>query len=196
MAGISGTMGMRSRRRGRGRARNRRTNQQIRLQLTSLMDILMIVVVFLLKSYGISSMNIVQADKMQLPISQAPELAGEGLVLVVAQDKITLDSEEVLAFKGDYKEKQFILPDGVIDASNRGLGIIPLYEKLKKKKEDFDLLASRSADPKKAAEKWSGDILVQADKAANYELIRQVMYTAGLAGYKQFRLTVEKHESD
>ena len=68
MAGMAGTMGMRSRRRNRGRARNRRSNQQIRLQLTSLMDILMIVVVFLLKSYGISSMNIVQADKMQLPI--------------------------------------------------------------------------------------------------------------------------------
>jgi len=42
--------------------------------------------------------------------------------------------------------------------------------------------------------KWTGDLLVQADKNVNYDLLRQIMYTAGLAGYRQFRLTVEKRE--
>ena len=178
-------------RRRKGRARRLR-RRSMGLQLTSLMDVLMIIVIFLLKSYGISSMGVTQADKIELPVSKAPDLVGEGMQLVVAQDKITLDSEVVLEFAGDYKEKKFVLPEGSMDTSNAGRGILPLYEKLKKKKDDYDLLASRAQDPKAALSRWTGDILVQADKEANYELIRQIMYTAGMAGYKQFRLTVEK----
>lgn len=177
--------------RSRGR-RKRRKRKPFALQLTSLMDILMIIVIFLLKSYGISSMGIVQSDKLELPVSKAPDTFGEGVALIIAKDKIMLDSEVVLEFTGDPEEKKFTLPDGAIDNSNAGRGILPLYEVLKKKKEDFELLASRSPDPNQAAEKWKGDIMVHADKAAKYDLIRQVMYTAGMAGYKQFRLTVEK----
>ena len=70
--------------------------------------------------------------------------------------------------------------------------ILPILDALKKKKEEFDNLASREPDPAEAAKKWTGDLLVQADKSASYALIRQIMYTAGMAGYKQFRLTVEK----
>lgn len=49
-------------------------------------------------------------------------------------------------------------------------------------------------NPEEAMKKWTGDLLVQADKNVNYDLLRQIMYTAGLAGFKQFRLTVEKRE--
>ena len=152
----------------------------------------MIIVIFLLKSYGISSMGIVQADKLELPVSKANDVFGEAMALVVSKDRITLDSDVVLEFLGKPEDKKFILPPGALDTSNAALGILPLYEKLKKKKDDFSLLASRATDPKAAQAKWTGDLLVHADKAANYELIRQVMYTAGMAGYKQFRLTVEK----
>lgn len=62
MSGISlpapSSMG---RARGKRRSSARRMrNRAFALQLTSLMDALMIIVVFLLKSYGISSMNIAQ----------------------------------------------------------------------------------------------------------------------------------------
>lgn len=176
-------------RRGRGR---RASKKAFGLQITSLMDVLMIVVVFLLKSYGLSSMGALQTDKLELPVSKAPDTFGEGMVLAIAQNKILLDGETVLEFTGDVAEKKFILPDGAVDNSNAGRGILPLYERLKKKKDDYDLIASRAPDPKAAAAKWTGDILVQADKEASYDLIRQVMYTAGMVGYKQFRLTVEK----
>ena len=49
-------------------------------------------------------------------------------------------------------------------------------------------------DPVEAAKKWKGELLVQADKEVPYELIRNVMYTAGMAGYKEFRLTVQKQQ--
>ena len=156
------------------------------------MDVLMIIVVFLLKSYSLSSMNIVQADKLELPVSRALDTFGDGMVLVIAQDQITVDGESVLQFTGDYAEKKFELPEDAVDNSNRGRGILPLFDVLVRKKEEFDTLASRTPDPQEAAKKWTGELLVQADKEASYALIRQVMYTAGMAGYKLFRLTVQK----
>lgn len=189
---------------GGGRGRNgkrRKRPSTFALQITSLMDILMIIVVFLLKSYGLSSMSIAQEDKLELPVSKSTEMFGEGIVLVIAQDRITIDSEPVLEFLPPTQQTAegkpvptFQLPDGAMDNSGNvgSRGILPVYDVLKRKKEEFDLLASRAPDPVEAAKKWTGDLMVQADKSVNYELIRHVMYTAGMAGFKQFRLTVEK----
>lgn len=185
-------------RRGRGRRLKRRS---FGLQITSLMDVLMIIVVFLLKSYGLSSMSIAQEDKLELPVSKATETFGEGIVLIITQNKIIIDSEPVLEFKPSTVAAAdgspmptFELPDGALDGSGNvgSRGILPIYDVLKRKKEEFDTLASRAPDPVEAAKKWTGDLLVQADKGVNYALIRHVMYTAGMAGFKQFRLTVEK----
>ncbi|MCO5142136.1 MAG: biopolymer transporter ExbD [Oligoflexia bacterium] len=174
----------------KGRAR-RLKSRAFGLQITSLMDILMIIVVFLLKSYGLSSMNIVQTDKLELPQSKSVDTFGEGIVLIVAQDKVYVDGEEVLTFEGEAEERKFQIPEGSMDPVG-GRGILPIYDILARKKEEFDTLAARSEHPDEATKKWTGELLVQADKAVNYELLRQVMYTAGMAGYKQFRLTVEK----
>lgn len=200
MAGmtIAGPSGSRGRRNGRARRLKRRA---FGLQLTSLMDVLIIIVIFLLKSYGLSSMSIAQEDKLQLPVSRATETFGEGIVLVIAQDKILVDGKPVLDFKpstqktADGKDvPTFELPDGAMEGGDNvgSRGILAVYDVLKTKREEFETLASRAPDPVEAAKKWTGDLLVQADKQANYELIRKVMYTAGMAGYKQFRLTVEK----
>jgi biopolymer transport protein ExbD len=200
MAGltVAGPSGSRGRRNGRARRLKRRA---FGLQLTSLMDVLIIIVIFLLKSYGLSSMSIAQEDKLELPVSKATETFGEGIVLVIAQDKITVDGVPVVDFvpptekTPDGKDvPTFKLPDGTMDISGNvgSRGILPVYDVLKTKREEFETLASRAPDPVEAAKKWTGDLLVQADKQVNYELIRQVMYTAGMAGYKTFRLTVEK----
>src|SRR3954466_7801071 len=104
-----------SRRPGRQR---RRHNRAFGLQLTSMMDVLVIIVIFLLKSYGLSIMQVPQQDKLELPKSKATDVFGEGTTLQIAQDKIMVDNETVLEFKGDYKEKKFGLPDGAMDAQN------------------------------------------------------------------------------
>lgn len=175
----------------RGHAR-RRKNKTFGLQMTSLMDVLIIIVIFLLKSYGLSQMQVPQTDKLELPVSKAIETFGEGIVLIISKDQITVDSESVLTFDGDYKENKFKIPEAAVDRTTANRGIMPVYDVLKRKKEEFDTLASRAADPVEAAKKWKGDLLVQADKEASYDLIRQVMFTAGMAGYRTFRLTVEK----
>lgn len=176
-----------------GRQRRRR-NRAFGLQLTSMMDVLVIIVIFLLKNYGLSIMQVPQQDKLELPKSKAADVYGEGITLQIARDKIMIDNEPVVTFDGNPDDRKFQLPAGAWDSQNAGHGIFAIFDALKKKKEDFDTLASRAPDPAAAAKKWTGDLLVQADKDVPYELIRNVMYTAGMAGYKQFRLTVQKQE--
>jgi hypothetical protein len=160
-----------------------------------MMDVLIIIVIFLLKSYGLSIMQVPQQDKLELPKSKASELFGEGIVLMIAQDQVLVDNEPVLQFKGNFEEKKFELPDGAMDPMNDGRGILAVFDVLKRKKEEFDNIASRTENPQEALKKWKGELLVQADKEVPYELIRNVMYTAGMAGYKQFRLTVQKEDA-
>lgn len=178
----------------RGRARRQR-NRAFSLQLTSMMDVLIIIVIFLLKSYGLSIMQVPQEDKMTLPVSKSTELFGEGIILMIAKDQISVDAEPVVQFIGEWKEAKFELPE---DAKANELGgrILPVYDVLKKKKEEFDALAARAPNPEEARKKWTGELLVQADKEVPYDVIRRVMFTAGLVGFKQFRLTVEKQAED
>jgi biopolymer transport protein ExbD len=185
--------------RGRGKGRRLR-RRSFGLQLTSLMDILMIIVVFLLKSYAISAMSITQEDRLELPVSKASETFGEGIILIVSRDRVTIDGEAVLEFQpstvlGADGEPlpTFELPEGALEAGDvASRGILPVYDILSRKREEFETLASRVPDPEEALKRWTGELLVQADKQVNYALLRQVMYTAGMAGYKTFRLTVEK----
>ncbi len=178
----------------RGRAR-RIKSKAFALQLTSLMDVLIIIVIFLLKSYGLSIMQVPQEDKMQLPVSKSTELFGEGIVLMIAKDQILVDSEPVVQFQGDWQENKFELPPDSM-ADELGGRILPVYDILKRKKDEFETLASRAENPTEAMKQWSCELLVQADKEVPYDIIRRVMFTAGVAGFKQFRLTVEKQAED
>lgn len=153
------------------------------------MDVLMITVVFLLKSYGISAMGVNQEDKLELPTSTAPETFGEGLVLIISRAKIYVDNKPVLEFQGNPDEKKYLLPNDQVGSE---MSILPVFDALKTAKDNFELLASRAKDPEAAQKQWGGDIFIQADKSVPYELLRKVMYTAGLVGYKRFRLTVQK----
>ena len=173
----------------RRRRRRRALRKDFTLQLTSLMDVLMITVVFLLKSYGISSMGVNQTENMELPSSTAPELFGEGIVVVIARDKIYVDNKPVLEFLGNPDEKKYTLPN---DQQGSEMSLLPVFDALKLSKDNFELLASRAENPTEALKQWTGDVFIQADKSVPYELLRKVMYTAGLVGYKRFRLTVQK----
>src|SRR5437763_107676 len=107
-----------------GRARRRR-QKPFGLQLTSMMDVLIIIVIFLLKNYGLSIMQIPQQDKLELPKSKATEVFGEGITLQIAQNRILIDNVPVLDFTpdADPKAPKFVLPKDATDTQNAGHGI-------------------------------------------------------------------------
>ena len=51
-----------------------------------MMDVLVIIVIFLLKNYGLSIMQVPQQEKLDLPKSKASDVFGEGITLQIARE--------------------------------------------------------------------------------------------------------------
>ncbi len=197
------------------RRKRLRIKDRFELQLTSMMDMLVIIVVFLLKSYAATSVAFATSAKITLPISTAEELPADALNLAIEPGAILLDDKHVMEFKTE----PGVVPSGAQTATyeidpkflaDGGRRILPLYDAMVKSRENAELLMSKAVwvVTKKAGEatpigkqakeivkpKFQGVLTIQADKAVRYDLLRKVMYTAGAAGYKIFKLITIKKE--
>ena len=155
----------------------RRKVDEAKLEITSLMDIMTIILVFLLKSYSTEDIQIAPSEDLRLPVSsaaQAPELA---INAVISQSAILIDGVEVVAVDGG----------AVGDEYKRGTLISPLFDILKEKADEAKAIAES-----RQTIKFSGRILLQCDRNIPFSLVREVMYTAGQAQFAEFKFVVYK----
>ncbi|MBK9293024.1 MAG: biopolymer transporter ExbD [Oligoflexia bacterium] len=145
------------------------------LNITSMIDMLTIILVFLLKSYASSSVDITPSKALSLPTSTAQEAPVEALKLMVTAEGIFVDDKEVL----NTKERKV--------ASNEAY-IKPLYDALVMQAQKTKEIATRNETIE-----FDGKIVMQADQNLNYAYLKKVMYTAALAGYSDFKFAVISH---
>jgi biopolymer transport protein ExbD len=176
--------------------RSRRGRKKIEsafdLQLTSMMDILVIIVVFLLKSYAASTSSFNSVPGLKLPISASQDIPPDSLVVIVTPEGITLENDRVLDFVQTQAEvgssdAGYQLKNADVDEN--GLKIVPLYDALLKARDKSELLRAKSKarDEHGNPLPFEGVLAIQADKRIKYDTIRKVMYTSATAGYKVFR---------
>ena len=183
----------------RARRGRRKINKNFELQLTSMMDVLVIIVVFLLKSYNVSTNNFTTAAGLKLPISNSQDSPNDSLQVVVTPEALTVDSERILDFIQDAgnagsSEAGYSFKKSDLDEDGRR--IVPLYDALVKAREKTEVLLAKSSsrvDGKPVP--FEGILAIQADKRVKYDTIRRIMYTAGAAGYKVFRFLAMKKET-
>ncbi len=184
--------------------RTRRGRKKIQsvfeLQLTSMMDVLIIIVVFLLKSYSTSISNFSSVPGIKIPISSSLDLPPDSLQVIVTPEAMHVDNQRILEFQvtadassnsgeATYNFKKSDLDEG-------GRRIVPLYDALVRAKEKSELIKSKSRlrDADGNPLPFEGILAIQADKAVQYDTVRRVMYTAAAAGYKIFRFLALKKE--
>jgi biopolymer transport protein ExbD len=184
----------------RSRRKRRKLEGSFELQLTSMMDVLVIIVVFLLKSYSTSMNNFTSVPGIKLPISKSEDNPVDSLQVIITPESMTFENERILDFvqtaasvgsaEGGYAFKKTDLDEG-----NRR--IIPLYDALTKAREKSELLRSKSKarDANGNPLPFDGILAIQADKRVQYDTIRKIMYTAAAAGYKVFRFLALKRET-
>jgi hypothetical protein len=98
----------------------------------------------------------------------------------VTQKAIMLDNQPIsLIVNGDIDKK---------DLYRDGVTIVPLAQALKKQKERS---AFQNDTDKKA---FVGSIVMQADKGLQFNILKKVIYTAGIADFVMFKLAVLKQE--
>jgi biopolymer transport protein ExbD len=171
----------------------------VELQLTSMMDVLVIILVFLLKSYSTSTNNFTTLPGLKLPISSSQDLPPDSLHLIITPEGMTFENERIVEFdlNPSSLDSEATYSLRAKDLAEDGRQIQPLYEALVKARDRAELLRAKSKarDEKGEPLPFDGVLAIQADKRVHYDTIRKIMYTAATAGYQVFRLLALKRET-
>ena len=146
------------------------------LGLNSMMDMMTIILVFLLKSYG--EEPIVILPNTDVPLSVAEVLPKDMTVLTINKEGIFLVRQRIL----DIEDGK--VPGNFKKGGESGLIIEPLENELRKEVEKLKGIANASGKA------FEGDMTIIADQSTNYRLLVEVMQTAIGTEFKRFRFAV------
>ena len=147
--------------------------------ITSLLDALFIILVFLLKSYSTNPVSVTQSASLKLAASAAQLSPKDALPVIIDKKGITVDGAETGVF---FKE------NGDLDDNDVSGHIIgPLKEALKAQAAKQRKLAQLNTDVS-----FKGELILICDKDLPYKILRDILMTAGDAEYGNFRFAVIK----
>lgn len=154
------------------------------LNITAMLDIMTIILVFLLKTLGESSAAVPQSDDLRLPASvmkKAP--SQDGVLVTVSKTQILVGDEKVLGLPG----RESLVQAGV-DARYKRSGpndlfIVPLGNALMAaRKTDMAVRRAKGLDPS------SSEAILILDKGTPYRLLLEVLFTLGQSEYGKYHL--------
>jgi biopolymer transport protein ExbD len=177
----------------RSRRGRRKLHKDFELQLTSMMDILVIILVFLLKSYSASTNSFASVPGIKLPISKTQESPPDSLLLIVTPEAITFEGQRVVEFVQTSDALNGGQPSYAFKSNMR---IARLFDSLTKAREKAELLRAKSPARDEFGKPlpFDGILAIQADKRVKYDTLRKIMYTAGAAQFRTFRLLATKQD--
>jgi biopolymer transport protein ExbD len=137
-----------------------------------------ILLVFLLKTYSTSPVNITPKDGLRLPESTATTDPVDVVKLIVARDGVFVEEKKILDLDKGH------VPQPQLEANDPSF-IRALYEAL-------DARAKLAKDIAKTNDsfEFDGKVLLQADRELSYEVLQKIMYTSMMAGYGEVKLAV------
>jgi biopolymer transport protein ExbD len=154
------------------------------LNITPMMDMMTIILVFLLKSFTSSASTITFDSNLQIPKSST--IAKQKIALsVTVTKKVILVEGDAIAPVNLGKVDPTVKRDG-----ENGYYITPLVE----------ILEKHAKREKKVAEltgqKFEAQLMIVADQTTPYRLLTEIIYSCGQAGYANYRLLVLKAKGD
>ena len=166
--------------------KRRERKEPLDIEITSLLDILVILLVFLLGVYNTTDLdNVNLIENLTLPISKSPESGNKAIILQVNRKKeVWLEGEKI----------------GQIELRKEGRGKVIefLLESLSKKREEAGLKAKASLGREIAEEKGKGEkdkdpkrINILLDEELPYQVLQKIMHTSATAGYTEFKFLVQ-----
>ena len=165
-------------RRGFSKYMDKRSPSTFKIQITSMVDMFVILLVFLLKSYSTSPVNIAPSDKLTLPASNSTKDPSEVLKLMVSKDGIFVEDKKVV----EMQEGKVDVKD--VDQNDTQF-IRALYTEL-----DEQAKKARSIASVNETLEFDGKVIMQADRSLPYELLRKVMYTSMMAGFSDVKIAI------
>jgi biopolymer transport protein ExbD len=165
------------------RKKKRREHEHVaeELNITAMMDMMTIILVFLLKSLSSSANNVPQSDDLRLPRSSAQDDPSGALQVIVSRVSVTVNGRSI----------GVSLRNGLVDpAQKRGGGsgflINPLNNEMRDQHEHALAISRATNQP------FKGEMALIADIDIPLRTIYEVLYTCGQNGFSNFQLLVLK----
>ncbi|RYZ38050.1 MAG: biopolymer transporter ExbD [Myxococcaceae bacterium] len=153
------------------------------LNITAMMDMMTIILVFLLKSFASSSAAITASEDVRPPVSSTRATPKDTVAITITPKNILVGDREVVRLKdGRIPETQFLTDKRLV---------LGLDEQLKKEVKKLKFIAERNP-----AAPFSHELSVIADKMVPYDLLVSVLYTAGQNELENYRFIVLQRDSE
>ena len=156
------------------------------LNITAMLDIMTIILVFLLKSLGESTASVPQSDDLKIPtsfVTSQPSM--EGVVVTVSKSQILVGDEKIMSLPS----RQSLAQSGVGAQYKRSgpndLYIVPLGNALQSARKTDKLV--RQA---KGMDASMSEAIVIADNTTPYRLFIEVLFTLGQNEFGKYHLMV------
>jgi biopolymer transport protein ExbD len=161
------------------------------LNITAMLDIMTIILVFLLKNLGESSASIPQSDDLKIPKSiLASEPTQEGVRITISRSQLLVGDTAVLDLPGRQSQVQ----TGAGPKNKRGgpndLFIVPLGSALADaRKTDKAIRQAKGLDP------TMSEAVIIADQSTPWRLFIEVLFTLGQSEFGRYHLMVLQSKS-
>ena len=156
----------------------RKKMSPVDIDITSLLDILVIMLVFLLKSYNSSGVVLNVPKNLKLPTSESQNINTYGVIVQVSPTTIWVDNKVIYDINKSTGRNTY-------DMGRKR--IVPLYNELVKKKE----LVTQVSKATPNAKKFSGIVNLMIDKSLRYDYIKKLLFTCAEAGYIKYKFIVQ-----
>lgn len=160
------------------RLRRKEAKEALDIEITSLLDILVILLVFLLKSYSASGTLLSVAKGLEVPRSQSHSPHTTGVIVQISKEKMWVDEKVIYDFKDPSKYSRLY-------GKSKNL-IIPLFNHLTQKRKEIQALEQST---NKATE-FSGIVNLILEKTFRYSFLKKILNTCALAGFQQYKFIV------
>lgn len=180
--------GVRSR---KGRAKSYKRNAVAVLQLTAMVDMFTVMCVFLLQNYATTNQVLPISESVALPSAQSVKDLKPSNVVVIADDKISLNNTVVAAFR-DVKEQE----DWMVEPLRKS--IEDLIKEGEARKKSLTSQIRNAVTEARVGEKPEEQIddfrkmTIQADKLIDFLSVKKIMYTVTQAGIVEINFAVIK----
>lgn len=166
----------------RKKRRDREAEGEIKeLNITAMMDLMTIILVFLIKSFSASSITVTASEDVRPPMSSARATPKDTVAITVTPNSIMV---------GDKRRVE--LKNGALQANDvQGTLILPLDAALKKEVEKLKYVADRNPNAP-----FNKEVSIIGDKRISYNLLSSVLYTAGQNELENFRFIILQKDPD
>jgi biopolymer transport protein ExbD len=141
-------------------------------QLTSLIDLMTVIVIYLVQSFSTEGQIITVSKDLTLPESSAkkPPVLNVNIIVtgkyVLAEDVKVANVDDILG------TDDMVIPQ--------------LNDWLEKRREMTEKIVQYSTKTT-----FKGDVTIQGDKRIKFRLLKKIMYTCGRQGFNNFNLAVQ-----